>query len=227
MSLITYQKYKISIDPESKKTQGLQVGDIVRRQYVDGVNTYYSLMSVLSVGVDNKVINGETKQSPFFIGALLDGDVPLNGEILDFVRTTNLFNLERSGAMYLTASDSNSPNLSVLDKLGYEKSLSFPSYVSNYENHISKDSYGVIGINYLSRQYTQSSNDNSRIFKVQRNSTVATGFPEIGFKVSFKDEVELSSKVLVSYKVRTNKARSINYTFGYTDGSGVFRNTGF
>lgn len=119
MALFKYSQYKIIIDPESKKTQGLRVGDVVRRQYRDGNNLIYSLMIVLENGTD--VINGE--ESHYFTGALVEGDAPQNGELLDFVRMTNLFNPERSGALYLTASDSASPYLDVIDGMATEHSL--------------------------------------------------------------------------------------------------------
>ena len=105
MSKYNYATYKIIIAPDSHKTQGLQVGDVVRRQYRDANQLIYSLMIVLETGTD--IIS--SKESHYFIGALVEGDVPQNGELLDFVRVTNLFDEQRSGALYLTASDSNSP----------------------------------------------------------------------------------------------------------------------
>ena len=44
MSIYKYKKYKISLQFDSKKTQGLRTGDIVRRQYFDGKKLIYSLM---------------------------------------------------------------------------------------------------------------------------------------------------------------------------------------
>lgn len=119
MSKYNYPTYKIIIAPDSHKTQGLQAGDVVRRQYRDGNNLIYSLMIVLENGTD--VING--KESHYFTGALVEGDAPQNGELLDFVRMTNLFNPERGGALYLTASDSASPYLDVIDGMATEHSL--------------------------------------------------------------------------------------------------------
>ena len=52
MSEYICPKYKIRIDPDSHKTQGLQAGDIVRRQYVARDRSVYSLMAVLESGVD-------------------------------------------------------------------------------------------------------------------------------------------------------------------------------
>jgi hypothetical protein len=45
MSLYNYSKYKIRINPDSKKTQGLRTGDVVRRQYFDSPKPVYSLMN--------------------------------------------------------------------------------------------------------------------------------------------------------------------------------------
>lgn len=119
MALYPYSKYKILIGPESKKTQGLQIGDVVRRQYFDNPNLIYSLMVVLDTG--SEIVR--EKESHYFIGALIEGEEPKNGELLDFVRVTNLFNRERSGALYLTASDSKSPYMDVIDGMAMEHSL--------------------------------------------------------------------------------------------------------
>ena len=71
--------------PDSQKTQGLQAGDIIRRQYAERERTVYSLMCVTETGTE---LVGD-KDAPYFIGALLDGDEPQGGELLDFVRITN------------------------------------------------------------------------------------------------------------------------------------------
>ena len=104
MALYNYKKYKVSLRYDTKKTQGLKTGDIVRRQYFDGKNLIYSLMCVLSYGQE-EVVDAETNQivkRNYFIGALLEGDAPETDQILDFARITNLFDEERSGA-YETA----------------------------------------------------------------------------------------------------------------------------
>ena len=75
------------------------------RQYAERERTVYSLMCVTETGTE---LVGD-KDAPYFIGALLDGDEPPGGALLDFVRITNLFDTARSGALYLTASDSDSP----------------------------------------------------------------------------------------------------------------------
>lgn len=119
MSKYNYSTYKIIVAPDSHKKQGLEAGDVVRRQYRDDDSLVYSLMVVLETGTD--VING--KGSSYFIGALVEGNAPQNGELLDFVRVTNLFNPERGGALYLTASDAASPYLDVIDGMATEHSL--------------------------------------------------------------------------------------------------------
>ena len=122
MSVYRYSKYKIRIDPDSQKTQGLQAGDIVRRQYAERERTVYSLMCVTETGTE---LVGD-KDSPYFSGALLDGDEPQNGELLDFVRVTSLFDSTRSGALFLTASDDEAPYMDVIDGMAREHSLCYP-----------------------------------------------------------------------------------------------------
>lgn len=51
---VKLEKYQILIAPDSKKVQGLQTGDIVRRQYFDGSNIIYSLMCVLAHGTTKR-----------------------------------------------------------------------------------------------------------------------------------------------------------------------------
>lgn len=153
MAVFPYRKFKISLAPNSSKLQGLRVGDIVRRQYFDNqlernddgsysgknVGTIYSLMCVLEVGIDlipqfdsenNPIYDNQGVQlefqQPWFIGALLDGAVPKDGELLDFVRITSLYDTNRSGALYLTASDDMAPFMDVIDGIGHDASLCWP-----------------------------------------------------------------------------------------------------
>lgn len=144
MSLLNYNKYKICISPKSAKRQGLNTGDVVRRQYFDGKNTIYSLMVVLETGIDViTTLEGEEQESAYFVGALLDGDAPQNGQILDFVRVTSLFDEDRSGAMYLTASDSDAPYMDVIDGMAQEKSL----YLQEGIRHIGAGESFVFPVN--------------------------------------------------------------------------------
>lgn len=66
MALYEYSRFKIRIDPGSKKRQGLHAGDVVRRQYADGAQTFYSLMVVLATGEDSVLLSdGIHASSPF------------------------------------------------------------------------------------------------------------------------------------------------------------------
>lgn len=218
MSLINYSKYKIAISPDSKKIQGLQAGDIVRRQYTDGTTEYYSLMAVISSGTEKRVKqDGNEGDSPYFIGALIDGDAPSSNQILDFARITNLFNYDRTGSIYLTAIDSNAPSISAIDKLGFDKSICLPYFVGTTEDVPSKNMYNVVGGSYLSSSYTDSDSTRNRIVRLTRNSAAASG--SVKFKVTFTDTLELSSKVFVSFKILSSVNKTLNYSFGYTDDS--------
>ena len=216
MSLINYTKYKISIDPKSKKIQGLQDGDIVRRQYFDGKNTIYSLMAVLDTGID-KIANenGVLEDSPYFVGALLDGDIPSSDQVLDFARMTNLFNADRSGALYLTASDSEAPYMSVLDKLGTEKSLCIPFLPGNTPSIASKDKYHAILNSNGTYSYQKYLDGAYRVFSINKTSS---GNARI--KTTFEDTLMIQNVVIISYKIKaTRSIASLPFKFGYTDDS--------
>ena len=123
MAKVDYPKFKIITHPDSIKKGGFLYGDVVRREYFEYPNLIYSLMVVLEVGTD---IIGEN-ESHYFIGALIEGDESKSGEILDFVRVTSLIDRSREGALYLTAPDGDSPYIDVIDGLGSEHSLCFPT----------------------------------------------------------------------------------------------------
>lgn len=215
MSKFNYSSFKILIDSQSKKTQGLRVGDVVRRQYFDHPNLIYSLMVVTETGVD-VIGQGE---SAYFIGALIEGDEPKSGELLDFVRVTNLFDTDRSGALYLTASDSDAPYLDVIDGMAVEKSLCYP-YMGGGEADVpDMNKYACIGTEYLETSYQASGEEASRIFRITRNQTNA-GNKVLGIKQSLEKCPEHPARLLISYKIRASKVMAgIPLSFGYTDGT--------
>lgn len=215
MSKFNYPSFKILIDPQSKKTQGLHVGDVVRRQYFDHPNLIYSLMVVTETGVD-VIGQGE---SAYFIGALVEGDEPKSGELLDFVRVTNLFDTDRGGALYLTASDSEAPYMDVIDGMAVEKSLCYP-YMGGGEADVSDmNKYACIGTECLDTRYQSSSEEASRIFRITRNQANA-GNKVLGIKQSLEKCPEHPARLLISYKIRASKVMAgIPLSFGYTDGA--------
>lgn len=232
-SPVKLQKYQILIAPDSKKVQGLQTGDIVRRQYFDGTNVIYSLMCVLSYGTtkrfsteaqydadglpifkaDGKIATVDVERDvPYFIGALLEGDAPQTKELLDFARITNLFNIDRSGALYLTASDSQAPFMDVIDGIGRNKSLCWPENIASEAFEDPHSQYIVRG-SCLSQQYKGYENGNNRIIRLTRNSA-STGF--CGLNQEFYELVAAQKRVLVSYKARANKAVTVNAEIAYS-----------
>lgn len=214
MSVYSYERYKIRIAPDSHKTQGLQPGDIVRRQYVDRNSSIYSLMAVTDNGID--VING--KESPYFIGALLDGDIPRSGELLDFVRVTNLLNPQRSGALYLTASDSEAPYLDVIDGMATEQSLCYPNMEGGMVDIPDKTKYTCLGSEYLSLKYKQGEADALRIFRMCRNGTALPATGRFGLKQTIEEAVEHPERLLVSFRIQASKPLSgVPIQFGYTN----------
>jgi hypothetical protein len=221
MSLYNYSKYKILINPDSKKTQGLRAGDVVRRQYFDAPKPVYSLMIVLETGID---VIGEN-ESAYFTAALIEGDEPENGELLDFVRITNLFDADRGGALYLTASDSESPFMDVIDGLAIENSLCFPLMGGGSAGVPDRRKYTVMGESLLDTYYTGSSRDANRIFKIIRNSVSNTAGIKTGLKQTLERRVEHPQRLVISYKIRASKEmKNIPVSFGYineeeTDGA--------
>lgn len=216
MSVFRYAKYKIRIAPDSEKTQGLQTGDIVRRQYVGRDRSVYSLMAVLDAGVETV----DDKQAPYFVGALLDGDAPQNGELLDFVRVNNLFDNSRSGAMYLTASDDEAPYMDVIDGMARERSLCYPEMAGGIVDSPDKSRYTVTG-HGLAADYRAADAEASRIIRLTRTSRSSDG-TTFGLKQTVEESVEHPERLLVSFKVRASKELAdLPMSFGYTTGDKV------
>lgn len=219
MSRFNYDKYKILIDPESKKVQGLQTGDVVRRQYFDGQNLIYSLMIVLQTGVDTLIEkDGKELRSPYFIGALIEGDEPQSGELLDFARVTSLFNADRSGALYLTASDSDAPYLDVVDAMAFENSLCYPYMDGGVADKADSRKYAATGMEFLTTQYLKSVQDVYRVFRIKRNAATSSAQQVIGFKQTLEKKVFNPQRIVISYKIRASRPlNGVELRFGYTN----------
>lgn len=209
MALYEYSRFKIRIDPGSKKRQGLHTGDVVRRQYVDGAQTFYSLMVVLATGEDSVPLpDGKEASSPYFIGALIEGDEPRDGELLDFVRLTSLTDERRSGAMYLTASDGEAPYMDVIDGMGTERSLFRPASLA---------AFGCSDNGVWSCRYTPSEGPATRILRISRSSGAATTG---GFQIPFSRSVSHPQRLVISFRIRASKELSaVPLRFGYADGT--------
>jgi hypothetical protein len=221
MAVFDYKKYKVSLRHDSKKTQGLRTGDIVRRQYFDGRNVVYSLMCVLDSGIDKTVgEDNRIKEQPFFIAALLEGDAPHTEEILDFMRVTSLFDVNRSGALYLTASDDKAPFMDVIDGIGRNKSLCWPESIGNDEYVDPASQYVVQGASAVSVEYLKSELDNYRICHIVKNGTAYTGF--IGLQQDFYQYVENPERVIISYKIKSSRElENIRGSLEYANGARV------
>lgn len=215
MALYQYRKFKIGLDPDSKKTQGLRTGDIVRRQFFDGKNLYYTLMCVLSNGKE-KVENDKHQmvERAYFVGALLEGDVPKSNELLDFARITNMFDANRSGAMYLTSSDDQSPYMDVIDGIARNKSFCYPEDVARTGYADSKHQYVPSGFGVA--EYIPSILDHYRVVHL---GGAITGELFKGIKQDFQEYIENPQRVLISYKIKTSSPTLCNISLGYQDGT--------
>lgn len=260
MAVFNYKKYKISLAPNSCKTQGLRVGDIVRRQYFDNqleqviktdaqgnpvkdqdgnivkvytgkhIESVYNLMCVLETGeslVDQLLEDGtpvldETGnpvkfKQPWFIGALIDGvdSPPQQGQVLDFARVTSLFDTDRSGALYLTASDDQAPYMDVIDGIGRNESLCWPEDICQSSNPDCETQYYLQGT--ISGDYTPyDGNGHNRVLHVVRESG---GASFTGIQQDFYKYVSNPNMVLVSYKARASAKVRAGVTLGYVNDS--------
>lgn len=219
MAIYTFKKYKISLQHDTKKTQGLRTGDIVRRQYFDGTNLIYSLMCVLSYGKE-EVVDANTNEiieRDYFIGALLEGDVPQSEQILDFARITNLFNTSRSGALYLTGSDDQAPYMDVIDGIGKNASLSWPENIASSDYADAESQYVVSGV--VDAEYLPSIDDNHRVLHLTRQNVVDYNF--VGIQQDFYKYVQNPNRVLVSYKIKASRELACKMSLGYQDGTRI------
>lgn len=218
------------------KTQGLRTGDIVRRQYFNGKDLIYSLMCVLDYGIEevhveeavtdadgNYVLLSEdpieyktqtvTKQQPWFVGHLLDGDAPMPGEVLDFVRITNLFDQSRSGALYLTASDDENPFMDVIDGIGRNCSLTWPEGINNTQFADPQSQY-IVTANQCEVEYIHEDRDRSRIVRIKKKIGGSASI-----KQTFSQYIQNPNQVLISFWAKATEARKIKVTLSYEDES--------
>lgn len=214
MAKVDYPIYKIRRDPHSKKLQGLAVGDVVRRSYYDAPREVYSLMVVLSTGIES--VSGT--ETPYFIGALIEGDEPRSGELLDFVRITSLFDTDRSGALYLTAADAEAPYMDVIDSPARDFALLWPETGGGDEFEPDRRRYARQGADYLNEGYTESEEGVSRIYRLTRTAYEGNG--KYGIRTCPEQTVESPQRLLLSFKVRASAPlQDVPVSFGYTDNS--------
>lgn len=242
MAIYSYKKFKISLNPNSSKIQGLRVGDIVRRQYFDNqlkrnndgtytgkdVGVIYSLMCVLSIGVDMvdlKDTDGNPitddagtivqQKRPWFIGALLEGSVPKDGELLDFVRITSLYDTNRSGALYLTASDDYAPFMDIIDGIGRDASLCWPEDICTTGDPDHESQYVLQGA--VVGEYIPSDVDGHNRIAHLTKSTGSANFT--GISQEFYKYVSNPNMVLVSYRAKASTQITAEISLEYVNGS--------
>lgn len=204
MAIYDYKRYKIRT--ERLSGQGLREGDLVRRQYVDGQQTIRSVMAVLATGTESIAdAEGVLHDAPYFVGALLDGDAPHSGELLDFVRTTSLIDEARTGALYLTASDSEAPYMDVIDGAGTERSLCYPTMLASTDEPADRQKYALVGQPYLTATYTNELEGVHRICRIERNNTPAPDDTLLGLQQCLVDPICHPERLLVSFRARASQ----------------------
>lgn len=217
MAKYNYNRYKIRIAPDSRKMQGLATGDIVRRHYADRDRTIYSLMVVLETGEEHIDTLEGLSLSPYFIGALLDGDEPCDGELLDFMRVSNLFDQERSGALYLTSTNSEAPYMDVIDGVGTANALCHPTAGGGSVDTRSTEHYCCTA-EYFTSEYKTEEDGIRRILRMTRNATAEQPGAKAGLVQNLKAKIGHPQRVVISFRVRASKPLTgIPLVMGYTD----------
>lgn len=213
MAVYNYRKYRISLSSDSKKTQGLRTGDIVRRQYQDGSRLIHSLMCVTECGRERLPESGEERE--YFIGALLEGDVPEESQLLDFARVTSLTDTDRSGALYLTGSDAQAPYMDVIDGIGREKSLCWPESMADADYTDPTRQYVVTGERAVEAEYIPSQDGRNRILHLTRNG--AAGNIPVGICQDNYQYLASPERVLVGFYAKASAPCTGRLAVGYQD----------
>lgn len=199
-------KFRILIAPDSKKRQGLAAGDIVRRQYVDGTVRRDTLMAVTDTGTQNVTdAQGVERSCPYFVGALLEGDEPREGELLDFVRMTSLRDPRRGGALYLSAADAQAPYMDVVDGAGMERSLCCPTRLAEAGVPGGKDAYVPVDTDSLAASYLMEQDGVLRICRLERPPALPPAETGCGLRQCLGQELQHPERLLVSFRVRASQ----------------------
>jgi len=210
MAVVSYKKFKVLTESASKGAQGLQPGDIVMREYFSSPNLIYSLMCVLEIGTGSIDITNNgvttTKTGDYFIGALLSGSEPSNDQPMNFVRITNLWDSNRLGSIYMTASDSGSPYIDICDGVAVEQSLCYPENINNTSYIDQFSQYNILGKDYLKDiSYSKSISTNYRVCSFTRNSTSLPSATFVGLSQTLKNNLGNPNEVIVSYKIKASR----------------------
>lgn len=220
MAVINYRKFKVRIDVDSPKMQGLRTGDIVRRLYFNGDTAVYTLMCVLGYGVDAEVdsVTERVSHRPYFVGALLEGDAPESGQILDFIRVTNLYDSDRGGAFYLNSLGQHHTSADVIDDIGKSCSMCWPTGML-VESGVDPSRQYVPNDN-TSAEYLSVLEGNRRVCHIIGTRTSDPIGSTVGITQEFYQNLAEGEKILVSYNVKAVRNLEAHATFGAFDSVG-------
>ena len=265
MAVINYRKFKVLIDADSPKEQGLRTGDIVRRLYFNGNNVIYTLMCVLDYGIDevteeptgsaseepaeeaaeevventrsdaaneaNGEASGEASEETesddeeervsyrqYFIGALLEGDAPVAGQILDFIRVTNIFDSERGGALCLNSLGQHHSCADVIGDIGKSCSLCWPSGLPVGSGVDPSRQY--VPDNNTNAEYIAALDGNRRVCHITGTRTSDPEGSTVGISQEFYQNVAEGDKVIISYMVKAGRDIDALATFSSFGASG-------
>ncbi len=217
MAVINYRKFKVSIDADSPKVQGLREGDIVRRLYFEGDTAVYTLMCVLGYGVDAEVdsVTERVSHRPYFIGALLEGDAPESGQILDFIRVTNLYDPDRGGAFFLNSLGQHHTSAEVIDDIGKSCSMCWPTGMLVESGADPSRQY--VPNDNTSAEYLSVLEGNRRVCHIIGTRTSDPIGSTVGITQEFYQNLAEGDMILISYKVKAVRNLEAHATFGAFD----------
>ena len=213
MAVFNYRKFKVLINADSPKVQGLRTGDIVRRLYFDGNSVVYTLMCVLNYGVEAIVdsVTERVSNRPYFIGALLEGDAPEDGQILDFIRVTNIFDSDRGGALYLNSLGQHHSYADVIGDIGRTCSMCWPTGMAVGPGLDPSRQY--VPNNNTNAEYIAAFDSNRRVCHIIGTRTSDPQGSTVGIRQEFYQNVAEGDKVIISYKVKAGREIEALATF--------------
>lgn len=106
--------------------------------------------------------------------------------------------------------------MDVIDGIGRNESLCWPLNIATPDYEDSESQYIVRGTEAVTTDYISEA-DNNRICHFKRNDAIYYGF--IGLQQDFYKYVQNPNRVLISYKIKANKAVNCKVSLEYQDGT--------
>ena len=131
-------------------------------------------------------------------------------------RITSVYDPDRTGALYLTASDQEAPFMDVIDGLVSDNALTYPTSINKFSYVDPVSQYVVQNQEYVDAEYIASQQDVRRICKM----TTTTNNLPVKIKQDFSKYIQNTDRILVSYRIKSNNNFcNVVGKIGYSDGT--------